>query len=607
MPGAYSIDETPDQSSLYVGTEIGDVYTIDPQGLKVTRRYIASEIGPYGFEASAALPLADGRVALLATAGGIPSVDGSNSFAVWNPSDNSIQIYTSSRGAFEQRVPVSVVCGPLENIGGFTLAANRSKIVVGSIDSDGTLCEVDAATGQFNYTTGPNEFIFNIFTSPDGSYIALPSPNTVVIFDGQTLNKISQITVAGDTSSAADLVFSADSKTLFVSSPSIVYAYSISTGQQIGWLPNIVVQFTAGGLAVGSISGPVYEFMDGTGILSGPLEEGMGFLDTTMMRGGAIGTQFLNGYLNPATGSVSGGTAVQLADPNSFGLLRAMYFGSQPTTTLSATPSIISATTPAGVPGPAAVYVFANDGGMQLLPDGFSFGPSILEATPNKSSSEGGGVGIIYGYGFGPATATSIPAGLGVTVGGKSATVLGFNPNAYNTQPPPFPLQSVYYTIPPGSSGSSADVGVTSSSGTATSHSALTYLPAAQQFALAGSALAQGIYDPVRDLYYFTDATSVRVFSLAQPRWMSPIAISGAQRLWGIALSPDSSKLAVTDIQAGAVSLIDPTNTSSMATDFLGAQSSGSEQWDPARWYRYRKRRNGLYHCNVNGSRIGHD
>ena len=63
VPGAWGIDDTPDHSTLYVGTLQGDVYTIDSMQMQITHRYIASQIGPYGFPAISALVLADGRVA----------------------------------------------------------------------------------------------------------------------------------------------------------------------------------------------------------------------------------------------------------------------------------------------------------------------------------------------------------------------------------------------------------------------------------------------------------------------------------------------------------------------------------------------------------------
>jgi len=65
VPGAYGIDDTPDHSTLYVGTQIGDVYAIDATTMTVTQRYLAADIGPSGFAGFSAQVLADGRLALL--------------------------------------------------------------------------------------------------------------------------------------------------------------------------------------------------------------------------------------------------------------------------------------------------------------------------------------------------------------------------------------------------------------------------------------------------------------------------------------------------------------------------------------------------------------
>jgi len=570
VPGAHGIDQTPDQSTLYVGTLIGDVYTINPVAMTVTHRYEASQIGPQGYQALLALPLSNGSIALLGSAGGIPSVDGSSSFAVWNPGSNSITIYGSAG------VPIGQVCGSLVNIGGFTLTADRSAVILGSIDSDATLCEVNTTTGQGEHIVSESSFVFRIMVSADGNYIALPATansarDQVVLYNAHTLAKVSQFTVAGDVSSASNLVFSPDSQTLFVPNESTVYAYNVATGQLVGWLPNIVVEPLNGGSNVGPSDSPNYEASDGTGLLAGPLEEGFGFLDTTKLQTGQVDATYLNAYLTPATGAVTGGTQVQWSLPNTNGNFSpSIYFGGNQGTSGLVDSGTATVTTPAGFPGPVPIYLFAPDGGMQLVPDGFSYGPSILEVTPGVSTTDGGGAGVIYGYGFGPALATTVPANLSVTVGGTPATIVGFNGQAYDNSAPPFLLQAVYYTIPPGSSGTSADVVVTSSSGAAVAQNDVSYLPFPQQYALAGSQLAQGIYDPVRDLYYFTDANRIQVFSLTQGQWLSPINIpapnGGSQRLWGIALSPDGSKLAVADSQANVIYLVDPTNTSSVQT-----------------------------------------
>ena len=571
VPGAYSIDETSDHSTLYVGTLIGDVYTINPTTRQVTRRYLATEIGPYGYDGLVALPLANGSVALLGAAGGIPSVDGSSGFAVWNPGNNSITMYGAAGIAGGPSLPA---CGAAVgvHIFGFGLTRDRNAIITGG--GEGGICELDTTTGQFQ-SASPNGHTFNIITSPDGNYLAVPPAQNgqdwVTLYNPQTLAEVEQISVSGDAdlSTAAGLVFSADSTTLFVPGATTVYAYSVATGQQVGWMPNIYVTYTSGGFAVGPPTNPFYQVAGATGLLMGPLEEGFGFLDTTQLRTGPVGTSFTNGYLSPDTGPVAGGTQIQLPDPNTLGTLSAMYFGTQPATDLAAASGVISATTPAGNPGPVAVYTFTSDGGMQLLPDGFSYGPTILEVTPNTSTAEGGGTGVVYGYGFGSLNATAIPSDLSVSVGGKPASVTGFNSDAYNIEAQPFPLQSVYFTIPSGTAGSAADVVVTTSSGSATSSGGMRYLPATQQFPLAGAALAQGIYDSVHQLYYFTDANKIQVFSRSTGVWEPPINIPApsdglAQRLWGLALSPDGTKLAIADINADVVYLLNPSTPSAV-------------------------------------------
>ena len=262
-----------------------------------------------------------------------------------------------------------------------------------------------------------------------------------------------------------------------------------------------------------------------------------------------------------------------------------IYFGGNQGSSASVSGETATVTTPPGAPGPVSVYLFAPDGGMQLIPDGFSYGPSVLEVTPNASPAEGGGTGVIYGYGFGPTGSTTIPTDLGVRVVGETATIVAFQGSAYPNTAPPFPLQSISYTIPAASSGSSGTVTVTSSSGQVVAQTSLAYLSATQQFSLPGSQLVQGIYDPVRDLYYFTDTNQIQVFSLTQQQWLSPIAVPApngvTQRLWGIALSPDSTKLAITDAQANVIYLINPANTSSVQT-FPGPTAQSGITLQPA-------------------------
>ncbi|MDR3726331.1 MAG: IPT/TIG domain-containing protein [Terracidiphilus sp.] len=560
VPGAYSLDETPDHTRIYVATQIGDVYVIDPVAMAVTQRYLASQIGPVGFQAYAAYVLASGKLALLGGQGGIPSVDGYSSFAIWNPADNSILVYGNS---FTNANRANCV----QNIGAFTVSGDRTLVIEASIDSDNTLCTINPETGATNSARAGSSFLYHVLATPDGNSILITDYNSgnggkIDVIDLKTLTQKTSFPVAGDTSSAASLTVSSDSKTLYISGGGMVYAYNIASGSLLGWTPNLIVEAASGGGAVGSSTGPQIQAMDGTGLLAGPMEEGVGFIDVSALHSGSVGTSFSNAYIAPPTGSALGGTQISW-NGSSSGTISQVFVGGSPATSVSNSSGTFYATTPAGTPGPADLYAVMADGGIEIVPEGFSYGPTLLQATPNYSTSDGGGMGILFGYGFGSTLSTTTTTNMTVTVGGKSATVTGYAPNAYGLLSPPFLLQAVSYTIPAGTAGTSSDIAVTTAAGTATLSGGMHYLPPAQLYPLSGAVLAQGVYDSRRDLYYFTDAASIQVFSRAKGGWQTPISIPAApagtpHRLWGIALSPDGSKMAVSDWGAAMIYLIDP-------------------------------------------------
>jgi hypothetical protein len=373
------------------------------------------------------------------------------------------------------------------------------------------------------------------------------------------------------------MFFSPDSQTLFVpgSNPNFVFAYSVANQQQTGWVPNLYVPPPVGVSAAGPIFGPFMQATDGTGLFAGPMDEGVGFVDLSSMYTGTVGTDALNSYLYPAAGPASGGTQA-LFDVYTNSSNLSVYFGDQESPSLSNAKGNLTATTPKGSPGPTDVSVFMSDGGAQYIPEGFSYGPTILEVTPDSaaisSQTQGSMTGYIFGYGFVPTPGggATAPTDLQVTIGNQVATILGTNSNAYTNDAPPFPLQLIAYAIPPGSSGA-ANATVSNSAGIATAPQAMTYRSTVPQFPLPGSVLYEGIYDPYQNLYYFTDAGQIQVFSKTEGKWLSPIPMplpAGAtsQRLWGIALSPDGTKLAVSDGANDAIYLVDPASPSSVQT-----------------------------------------
>ena len=213
VPGAFGIDDTADHTTLYVGTQIGNVYAIDPVSMTVTKRYLAAQIGPNGFNAYSVRVMADGRLALLGGQGGIPSVDGYGEFAIWSPADNSITIYaTPYTDNFSNTE--TIVCGPsVGKIGGFTRTPDRTKVVMVGMDSGGALCEVDEATGANNYATFGTWSAMNLAISPNGNWIVLPNAGQAIVIDAQTLAQVAAFNIAGDTSTADEFAISPDSKT----------------------------------------------------------------------------------------------------------------------------------------------------------------------------------------------------------------------------------------------------------------------------------------------------------------------------------------------------------------------------------------------------------
>lgn len=564
VPGVYGIDIAPDNSVMYAGTEIGDVYAIDPVGMTVTHRYLAAEIGPAGFQAAAVKVLANGSLALLGGQGGIASVDGSSAVGVWNMQTNSLQVYATGYTAVTMgtATPVINICPSGGAIGEFLLSGDRQRIIISSIDSDATICSFDPVTGSSNAVTGTMEFTYHLAATPDGKSLVEISynPATVVVLDATTLAQTKTFAVTADTSSAANLFVSADSSTLYMSNGSQVYGYSLATGAMTGWTSSPLVEASYGGGLTAPTTVPILSAMDGTGLIAGPMEEGVGFIDTAVMKTGTPGSNFSNAYLTPATGPVSGGTATAWeAYTTGTTSITSAYFGANAATEVSTDSEGVHATTPAGAAGPVDVYAFAPDGGAEIVPEAFSYGPTILEATPDSSTAEGGGTGIVYGYGFGPAGSTTAPSDLQVSVGGKTVPITAFTSSAYGIDTPPFLLEAVAFTIPAGTAGTSADITVTTSSGSTTVSGAMKYLPAIQQIPITGASLAQGIYDPHRDLFYFSDTNVIRVYSRTNQEWMQSMNLPDTgHRLWAMALSPDGSKLVASDTATGSIYLFDP-------------------------------------------------
>jgi len=571
IPGPWVSDETPDHSIIYVGTQLGDVYTVDPVAMVVTNRIPSIQIGPTGYPTYEVRALADGRLVLLGGQGGIPAVDGYQNFGVWNPADNSLIVLGSSYGGSGPGEPT--VCDPLGDISEFQLTADRTRVIIGSADSDGTLCIVDPNTANYVIVQTPG--IAPIMVPPDGKEILVGAGTFVTSYDGQGLFQIDQFEVGPNNGSLFyRFALSSDGNTLFAISGegNGGLAYNWRTHAQLGWVPT----FTTGDLE----SWTTPEVADETGLIAGVIGNGVSFLDGGALLTNSPGTQVPNPSAQPTSGSPAGGTPTVLISDINASRLSQVFFGNGLASGGTVNYEGVNVNSPPGNPGPVDTAVTATDGAIELSPEWFTYGPWIIETTPNASTSEGGGTATIYGYGFGNFGQSQQAPGLQVSIGGKSAAIVQYLPTLATAQLDPyypFPLEGIVVTVPAGTAGSAVDITVSNGEGSITAHGAFTYLPATQQFPLTGAALAQGIYDSHRDLYYFTDQTQVQVFSRTQGQWLAPIPLTNSSRLWGITLSPDGSQLAVADAGSANIYVVNPSSPPSVKTFVLPNYASQNE------------------------------
>jgi IPT/TIG domain len=329
-----------------------------------------------------------------------------------------------------------------------------------------------------------------------------------------------------------------------------VYAFDTGTLQQKGWISSFQV--------VDLQSTIVASVVDPSGLMVGPTGHGLGFLDTTQINSGTRGTLFSISFLTPSFGPLSGGISVE-ANIGQLVQQPTMYLGNAATQSVTATATSLTTTAPKSTySGPVDFSVVLPDQSIGMMPENFTYGPTIVEVSTNAASAEGGAAGAIFGYGFGQQ-----PSDVQVTVGGQSAKVTQLLVNASPLFPYPFPMQAVLFTVPPGMAAATADVTVTTSDGSATVPGAFHYVSAVQSYPLLGASLLQGIYDPYRGVLYFTDRAQIDVFSPSSEAWLSPITLpntTGSTRLLGISLSPDGNTLAVSDPAENAIYVLNPSS-----------------------------------------------
>jgi hypothetical protein len=321
----------------------------------------------------------------------------------------------------------------------------------------------------------------------------------------------------------------------------------------------------------------VISAIDNTGLIVGPIGHGVGFADASAPESSAAEDNAQLNLSTPDTGPVSGGAAItaNVAFSPPYALSQFYVGNSLISDATMSSSGEVNATAPAASGGMAVdLTALSADGTVALVPEGYSYGPTIVELVPNAATSDGGQQGAVVGYGFGNSASA-----IQVSIGGRSAAVNHLYDYA-PISPYPFPIETLTFTIPPGTAGVST-VSITSPSGTTTG--TFTYAPKAISYPV-NATLQQGIYDSHRNLYFFSDTTTIQVLSPSSGTWQTPITLpgtSGASQLIGIAESPDGSTLAVADNGGQAIYVLDPDNPSSAKRYPVPAASNAPYPYPP--------------------------
>ena len=550
------IDESVDGSAVYVVSPyFSYITTIDPNLLEVVQKTSLPKAGgsiQTGFQIAT---LSNGNVMLFLAGQGLTGPPA----YLWNPTSNTFTGFGQSLQSFAQEI---------------TRSADHSKVLIyGTSTSAATAVIYEATSGNL---TGPAnlDFIHALAINPDGSQIAgVGLQNQPTVFYDNQFNPLGSITLSAFPVQGA--LYSLDGSRIYVlendsfSQATIAAVIDTGTFSLVGVVPSFAfgTSIPFSGLSITPFA------IDETNMIFGGAFLGMGYLDASSP--GSLNLPFSTGSLmSPTLESLSGTTTTQLQGAYfSSAWNYNVYFGPPPAspqtqkgTNVSVQSSnIIDVTAPAGtVAGPANVTLTRSDGFFQVMPDGVSYGPTVLQVDANAGSPSGGDSIKVVGYGFDGSNVQ-------VTIGGKPATNIGLSGPIEGTM---FPTERLTLTTPAGGSGN-AEVTVATPDGSTTVSGGFQYITSAQIHPAPG-AFDDIVYDQVRQRLYITNQNHnrVEIFDLGTNAYLSPISVGNQPT--ALALTPDSARLGVINSADATMSVIDPSALQVLATfTVVPAQDTG--------------------------------
>lgn len=571
LPGASSVDLSPDDSTVWAGTVTEQIVAIDTSTLQVKARYEITGLLP--------LPntLFDRPEELLALASGNlmmrlrQSQTGEALLALWSPSTNTITNLTATEPQLFQNG-----LGPMARTG------DQSKVLVAANDSSGELALYD---GSGNVLAGPRGLgsgtISLVAANPSGTrfaaVFAANGTTQILLLDG-ALNQMALYT----TPAVNGLVFSRDGQFLYVSenasSPPVITVLDGNSLNLVGRVPDVWI---------GGRRSEIEE-VDSTKLIFGLANRGVAFLDAANPGSLPANVPAFGAapVAQPSEGPHAGGTTVVLVGQN-YESSAQVLFGALSGSSISvAGITQLNATSPPNASaGAVNLSAYFPSGWLAVAPDAFSYGPQVLQILPNAGSPSGGDTLQIFGYGFG-----ADPTKISVSVGSAAATVqqveniTSIAPSLGLDATYPFSLERITLQTPAGAAGN-ADVSITSPAGSVTAAKAFQYLQS-EMFYAKPSFDKFILYDRGRQWLYLSNIDHVDIFDLSQnafrpSRLEPPGGPPPTAELRGLALTPDNTQLIAADFGAQNIYLFDPDSGSGSTVTVGGV--SGYANSGPAR------------------------
>jgi IPT/TIG domain len=549
IPGPAGLSFSPDYSSLVIGTITPYLYVASPVTLHITEQiqvpaaYLSG--GPSFPTIMPVTPyaMADGTILIeMGVTDSSGNATAATHLVLYDPVNGTFAYEDPGGGSGISAIPARSGDG-------------KSLVVTGSVNGTPDLfLYTTAAQGYVASASVPSNLGGSLAANADGSQFAAvlqmfaPGLSTTQVnFWGPNLQSQGQYTNAEESSGGG--VFSRDGNYFYVMlANNRIAVLNAKTGTPVGYLGAVV--------GASATYSQLFDIDESSHLFGGPLFEGMFIVNASELQ--ASPPAALPDFTTPGTegsqtvGPTTGG-ALDRFEPapengGSDGIDSSMeaYFGATPSPQDMVDESngpgqaYLTAVVPAAsTPGPVSVLLTDASNDAVFLPDDFTYGPHLLRLGPNAVSADGGDNITIVGY--------------GIDIGGPLASFS-------------YPEQSVTLTAPAGTPGW-ADISI----GSATIKRGVQYLKTSAQ--VKGSAYAFACYDPLRDLFYLTGSgNSVGVFNPQTQTFqtsMQSTSISSSSTLFGEALTPDDSKLLVSDPNDHAVIVFDLVGGTSAAVNVL--------------------------------------